>query len=106
MKKNVYLTILLVNEISDLRKENRHLKETVVDLVLHYDIVKKIGIKNKIPEIHGLTASKKYEIIKIITRSEIGENTLFRSFGSLEVPFYKWYANYLEYGFDGLNPKE
>ena len=33
-----------LDEVADLRKENQKLKETVADLMLRYDIVKKLGV--------------------------------------------------------------
>jgi len=53
-----------------------------------------------------LTASEKYEIIQIVTRSEIGVKRTLQEFGIARSTFYKWYANYLEYGFHGLEPKQ
>jgi hypothetical protein len=52
--------------VADLRKENLKLKETLADLVLRYDIVKKftrLGISEKLKRFVRLTASEKQEII-------------------------------------------
>lgn len=52
-----------------------------------------------------LSASEKYEIIEVVTRSEIGVKRTLDEFGIARSTFYKWYSNYLENGFDGLECK-
>ena len=53
-----------------------------------------------------LSASEKYEIIEVVTRSEIGVKRTLDEFGISRSTFYKWYSNYLENGFEGLKPKQ
>ena len=53
-----------------------------------------------------LTASEKYEIIRQITRSELGVKRTLQEYGIARSTFYKWYQNYLENGLKGLNPKQ
>ena len=52
-----------------------------------------------------LSASEKHEIIQIVTRSEIGVKRTLEEFGIARSTFYKWYSNYLENGFEGLESK-
>ena len=52
-----------------------------------------------------LSASEKYEIIEVVTRSEIGVKRTLDEFGISRSTFYKWYSNYLENGFEGLESK-
>jgi transposase len=56
------------DEVAELRKENQRLKEMVADLMLRYDIVKKLdhlGVSEKYQRRMRLTAAEKYEIIKL-----------------------------------------
>ena len=50
------------------------------------------------------TASEKQEIIKIVTRSEIGVNKTLREIGLNKSTFYNWYKSYSDNGIDGLEP--
>ncbi|WP_154662235.1 helix-turn-helix domain-containing protein [Vaginella massiliensis] len=52
-----------------------------------------------------LSASDKHKIIQIVTRSEIGVKRTLSEFGIARSTFYKWYSNYLENGFEGLESK-
>ncbi|MGV0980635.1 DDE-type integrase/transposase/recombinase [Empedobacter falsenii] len=52
-----------------------------------------------------LSASEKHEIIQIVTRSDIGVKRTLKEFGIARSTFYKWYSNYLENGFEGLESK-
>lgn len=68
-------------EVSQLREENRKLKETVADLVIRYDIVKKVWKfwnNRKIQKVYEVVTWRKLEIIQMVTRSEIGVNRTLR----------------------------
>ena len=52
-----------------------------------------------------LSASERHEIIQIVTRSEIGVKRTLKEFEIARSTFYKWYSNYLENGFEGLESK-
>ena len=49
-----------------------------------------------------LTAAEKYEIIQMVTTSEIGVKQTLDTFGIPRSTFYKWYQKYLTDGYDGL----
>jgi|GEM_PF-2583274 len=63
------------DEVQELKKENQRLKEMVADLVLRYDVVKKIihaGFTVKYKKYMRFTVSEKQEIINMVVRCEIG----------------------------------
>ena len=51
-----------------------------------------------------LSANEKYEIIQEVTRSELGVKMTLQEYGIPRSSFYKWYQNYLEKGYEGLEP--
>ena len=53
-----------------------------------------------------LSASEKYEIIQLVTRSEIGVKRTLKDFGISRSTYYNWYSSYLEHGFEGLEPQK
>ncbi len=53
-----------------------------------------------------LTASEKYEIIRQVTRSELGVKQTLQEYGIARSAFYKWYQSYLENELEGLKPKQ
>lgn len=48
---------------------------------------------------------EKYEIIRLVTGSDLSVNLTLKELGLHKRTFYNWYARYLEGGFDGLAPK-
>lgn len=48
------------------------------------------------------TQSEKMEIIRIVENSELGVIRTLKELGINKSTFYRWYARYIEYGFDGL----
>jgi len=48
---------------------------------------------------------EKYEIIRLVTGSDLSANRTLKELGLHKRTFYNWYALYLEGGFDGLAPK-
>ncbi|MBK9224548.1 MAG: IS3 family transposase [Flavobacterium sp.] len=97
------------DEVAELRKENQRLKEMVADLVLRYDIVKKLvhaGLTLKVRRYMRLTVSEKQEIIHMVTRSEIGVNRTLREIGINKSTFYNWYHAFSQHGVDGLLPNK
>jgi transposase InsO family protein len=51
------------------------------------------------------SASEKFEIIQIVQGSELGVKRTLEELGVNRSTFYEWYRNYLDYGFEGLQPK-
>jgi transposase InsO family protein len=51
------------------------------------------------------TQREKYEIIRMVTRSDLSANRTLKEIGLHKRTFYNWYARYLEEGYDGLVPR-
>ncbi len=97
------------DEVTELRKENQRLKEMVADLVLRYDIVKKLvraGLTVKFNKYMRFTASEKQELINIVVGSQFGVNKTLREIGLNKSTFYNWYKAYSDHGVDGLAPSK
>lgn len=95
--------------MTELRKENQRLKEMVADLVLRYDIVKKLvraGLTVKFNKYMRFTASEKQELINIVVGSQFGVNKTLREIGLNKSTFYNWYKAYSDHGVDGLAPSK
>lgn len=54
----------------------------------------------------GLSASEKYEIIQVVTQTELGVKKTLQELGTAKSAFYKWYCKYLDQGYDGLLSKK
>jgi len=53
-----------------------------------------------------MTASEKLEIIRLVESSDLGVRRTLQELGIHRSTFYNWYRNYLDQGFDGLQPKK
>lgn len=53
-----------------------------------------------------LSQSEKYEIIRLVERSNLGVIRTLKELKINKTTFYKWYNAYLEHGFDGLARKQ
>ncbi len=51
------------------------------------------------------TQREKYEIIRMVTRSDLSANRTLKEIGLHKRTFYNWYSRYLEDGYDGLAPR-
>lgn len=51
------------------------------------------------------TQDEKYEIIRMVSHSELSANRTLSELGIHKRTFYNWYARFLEQGYDGLAPK-
>ena len=51
------------------------------------------------------TQREKYEIIRMVTRSDLSANRTLKEIGLHKRTFYNWYARYLDDGYDGLAPR-
>jgi putative transposase len=51
------------------------------------------------------TQDEKFEIIRMISRSDLSANRTIKAFGLHKRTYYNWYARYLEDGYDGLASK-
>lgn len=95
------------DEVTELRKDNQRLKEMVADLMLRYDIVKKLdhpGLSIKYGKYMRLSASEKLEIIRLVGNSDLGVNLTLRELGLNKSTFYNWYKAYAKCGIEGLQP--
>lgn len=53
-----------------------------------------------------LTQAQKYEIIRLVERSELSAKRTLAELGIERSTFYRWYARYLKFGYDGLAPQQ
>lgn len=92
-------------EVKGLRKKNSMLKESLADLLIRYDIVKKlgsIGLRPKWKRYMRLSAEEKSEIIRLVVNSSLDINKSSRSLGIHKRTFYNWHQAYSKEGIDGL----
>ena len=52
------------------------------------------------------TQSEKMEIICLVEQSTIGAKRTLKELQINRSTFYRWYADYLQYAYDGLAPKK
>lgn len=91
--------------VTELRKENQLLKEMVANLVLRYDIIKKlthVGLMVKAKKYLRLKVCEKQEIIHIVTRSEIRVNRKLQEIRINKNTLHNQYHAYSENGVEGL----
>ncbi len=90
--------------MSELRRENEHLKQLVAEISLHNRALKKksewFGVK--FPRYLRYGQAQKMEIIKLVENSNLSVKVTLRELGINRSTFYYWYRRYLEQGYDGL----
>ncbi|WP_156494148.1 MULTISPECIES: IS3 family transposase [unclassified Erythrobacter] len=89
------------DEVRDLRREARDLKECVADLILENRLLKKHDRgwgrrRMRYP------ASEKLEIIRIVEQSHLPAKRTLDQLGVARRTFYRWYDRYLEGGPEAL----
>lgn len=52
------------------------------------------------------SAGEKMEIIQLVQNSELGVKRTLQELGINRSTFYNWYSQYMQYGYDGLRPKQ
>jgi len=83
--------------------------DEVSDLMLRYDIVKKLdhsGLSIKYCKYMRLSAAEKQDIIHLVDYSDLGVNRTLRELGIHKNTFYKCYKAYTDKGIDGLQPPQ
>ncbi|WP_346034129.1 IS3 family transposase [Erythrobacter westpacificensis] len=92
------------DEVKDLRREARDLKECVADLTLENRLLKKHDRgwgrrRMRYP------ASEKLEIIRIVEQSHLPAKRTLDQLGVARRTFYRWYDRYLEGGPEALHDR-
>ncbi|WP_390479173.1 IS3 family transposase [Altererythrobacter sp. MTPC7] len=92
------------DEVKDLRREARDLKECVADLTLENRLLKKHDCgwgrrRMRYP------ASEKLEIIRIVEQSHLPAKRTLDQLGIARRTFYRWYDRYLEGGPEALQDR-
>ena len=93
------------DEVKELRQENIRLKEALADLVVRYDVVKKLET-HRISPMHEsyirYSAEEKESIILTIERSELSIVQALKRLGIPRRTFYNWYKKYAIGGLKAL----
>ena len=96
------------SEVQELHSQNQDLKMALTELVLRYDIVKRLETL-RISSLHQkymrCTAEEKEEIIRVIKSSEIGISDSLRYLGIPKRSFYNWCHKYSVGGLEALRSK-
>jgi len=93
------------DEVKELRQENLRLKEALADLVVRYDVVKKLKT-HRINAMHEsyirYSAEEKETIVLTVKRSELSIVEALKRLGIPRRTFYNWYEKYATGGLDAL----
>ncbi|MBL4879620.1 MAG: IS3 family transposase [Hyphomonas sp.] len=90
------------DEVRDLRREARDLKECVADLILENRLLKKKHDRGWGRRRMRYPASEKLEIIRIVEQSHLPAKRTLDQLGVARRTFYRWYDRYLEGGPEAL----
>ncbi|QUT05103.1 IS3 family transposase [Sphingobium phenoxybenzoativorans] len=90
------------DEVKDLRREARDLKECVADLTLENRLLKKKHDRGWGRRRMRYPASEKLEIIRIVEQSHLPAKRTLDQLGVARRTFYRWYDRYLEGGPEAL----
>ncbi|WP_255327511.1 transposase [Porphyromonas sp. COT-290 OH860] len=96
------------SEVQELRFQNQELKLALAELVLRYDIVKKLEtlrISSQHQKYMRYTAEEKEEIIRAVKSSEVNISESLRYLGIPKRSFYNWYHKYSVGGLEALRSK-
>ncbi|MGN7439449.1 MAG: IS3 family transposase [Alcanivorax sp.] len=93
------------DEVKELRRESRDLKEVVAEQTLELRLLKKKhdrgwGVKHM-----RYSASEKLEIIRTVEQSHLSARETLDKIGISRPTFYRWYDKYASGGFDALADK-
>ena len=93
------------DEVKELRQENIRLKEALADLVVRYDVVKRLET-HRISPMHELyirySAEEKETIVLSVKRSELSIVQALKRLGIPRRTFYNWYKKYAIGGLNAL----
>ena len=93
------------DEVKDLRRESRDLKECVADLTLENRLLKKKHDRGWGRRRMRYPASEKLEIIRIVEQSHLPAKRTLDQLGIARRTFYRWYDRYLEGGLEALEDR-
>ncbi|RIV80375.1 IS3 family transposase [Aurantiacibacter xanthus] len=93
------------DEVKDLRREARDLKECVADLTLENRLLKKKHDRGWGRRRMRYPASEKLEIIRIVEQSHLPAKRTLDQLGVARRTFYRWYDRYLEGGPEALQDR-
>ena len=91
------------DEVKDLRREARDLKEVVAEQTLELRILKKNMLEGGGRSRMRYPASEKLEIIKLVEGSHLSARQTLSKLGLPRTTFYRWYDRYLKRGEAGLH---
>jgi transposase-like protein len=89
------------DEVKDLRREARDLKEVVAEQALELRLLKKHVRRRGRPRMR-YPASEKLEIIRLVEGSHLSPRLTVATLGIPRTTFYRWYDRYLQRGEAGL----
>ncbi|MDH3669278.1 MAG: IS3 family transposase [Paracoccaceae bacterium] len=82
------------NDVTDLRREARDLKEVVAEQTLELRLLKKKHARGWGGTRMRYPASEKLEIIRLVERSHLPAKQTLDMLGIARTTFYRWYAHY------------
>ncbi|TLP54729.1 IS3 family transposase [Parasedimentitalea maritima] len=89
------------DEVKELRREARDLKEVVAEQALELRLLKKRDRQWGRPRMR-YSASEKLEIIRLVEESHLSARRTLAKLGIPRTTFYRWYDRYLQRGAAGL----
>nr|WP_235862358.1 IS3 family transposase [Roseovarius litorisediminis] len=89
------------DDVKDLRREARDLKEVVAEQTLELRLLKKHDRRWGRPRMR-YPASEKLEIIRLVEESHLSARQTLAKLGIPRTTFYRWYDRYLQRGEAGL----
>ncbi|QJB69879.1 IS3 family transposase [Parasphingorhabdus halotolerans] len=92
-------------EVTELRREGRDLKEVVAELTLENRLLKKKHDRGWGVRGMRYPATEKLEIIKLVERSHLPAKQTLDKLGIARPTFYRWYDLYQRFGEDALEDK-
>ncbi|MEP4839528.1 MAG: IS3 family transposase [Paracoccaceae bacterium] len=93
------------DEVKDLRREARDLKEVVAEQTLELRLLKKKHARGWGRPRMRYAASEKLEIIRLVEESHLSARRTLAKLGIPRTTFYRWYDRYLQRGEVGLQDK-
>ncbi|WP_093096426.1 IS3 family transposase [Shimia aestuarii] len=93
------------NEVKDLRRESRDLKEVVAEQALELRLLKKKHARGWGRRRMRYPASEKLEIIRLVEGSHLPTKRTLDKLGIPRTTFYRWYDRYLSGGPEALEDR-
>ncbi|MEP3033762.1 MAG: IS3 family transposase [Pseudoruegeria sp.] len=86
------------NEVKELRREAKDLKEVVAEQTLELRLLKKKHVRRWGRPRMRYPASEKLEIIRLVEKSHLSARQTLAKLGIPRTTFYRWYDRYLQRG--------